>query len=115
MNILIVSIHLFILLLLFAQLTVSNTAGYEDTVLWNPYGNEGMGYNNFVCVESVKVRQSPSSTAFSESAFIDSTIQKLKWIRVYSFFSTWSLPAPHFVLRPSAIYFIVFLSQSSIR
>ena len=38
------------------QLTVSNTAGYEDTVLWNPYGNEGMGYNNFVCVESVKVR-----------------------------------------------------------
>ena len=37
------------------QLTVSNTAGYEDTVLWNPYGNEGMGYNNFVCVESVKV------------------------------------------------------------
>jgi glucose-6-phosphate 1-epimerase len=37
------------------QLTVLNTAGYEDTVLWNPYGNEGMGYNNFVCVESVKV------------------------------------------------------------
>lgn len=42
----------------FAQLTISNTAGYEDTVLWNPYGNEGMGYNNFVCVESVKVRHS---------------------------------------------------------
>jgi len=36
------------------SLTVMNTAGYEDTVLWNPYGNEGMGYNNFVCVESVK-------------------------------------------------------------
>jgi glucose-6-phosphate 1-epimerase len=35
-------------------LSVLNTAGYEDTVLWNPYGNEGMGYNNFVCVESVK-------------------------------------------------------------
>ena len=31
-----------------------DTAGYWDTVLWNPYGNEGMGYNNFVCVESVK-------------------------------------------------------------
>ena len=38
-------------------LTVSNTAGYEDTVLWNPYGDEGMGYDNFVCVESVKVRR----------------------------------------------------------
>ncbi|KAL7451775.1 hypothetical protein ACHAWC_003573 [Mediolabrus comicus] len=36
------------------SLTVMNTAGYEDTVIWNPYGNEGMGYNNFVCVESVK-------------------------------------------------------------
>jgi glucose-6-phosphate 1-epimerase len=36
------------------SLSVLNTAGWEDTVLWNPYGNEGMGYNNFVCVESVK-------------------------------------------------------------
>lgn len=35
-------------------LSVLNTSGWEDTVLWNPYGNEGMGYNNFVCVESVK-------------------------------------------------------------
>jgi glucose-6-phosphate 1-epimerase len=35
-------------------LAVLNTAGWEDTVLWSPFGNEGMGYNNFVCVESVK-------------------------------------------------------------
>jgi glucose-6-phosphate 1-epimerase len=35
-------------------LSVLNTAGWEDTVLWSPYGNEEMGYNNFVCVESVK-------------------------------------------------------------
>lgn len=35
-------------------LSVLNTAGWEDTVLWNPFGDEGMGYNNFVCVESVK-------------------------------------------------------------
>ena len=35
-------------------LNVLNTAGWEDTVVWNPYGDEGMGYNNFVCVESVK-------------------------------------------------------------
>jgi glucose-6-phosphate 1-epimerase len=38
----------------FKQLAVLNTAGWEDTVLWNPYGNEGMGFDNFVCVESVK-------------------------------------------------------------
>ena len=25
-------------------------------MLWSPYGNEGMGYKNFACVESVKVR-----------------------------------------------------------
>merc|ERR1712174_734 len=36
------------------KLSVLNTDGYADTVIWNPYGNEGMGYNNFVCVESVK-------------------------------------------------------------
>jgi len=35
-------------------LAVLNTEGYEDTVLWSPYGSEGMGYNTFVCVESVK-------------------------------------------------------------
>jgi glucose-6-phosphate 1-epimerase len=39
------------------QLNVVNEAGWEDTVLWNPYGEEGMGFNNFVCVESVKVRK----------------------------------------------------------
>ena len=36
------------------SLAVLNKEGWEDTVIWNPYGNEGMGYNNFVCVESVK-------------------------------------------------------------
>jgi len=36
-------------------LSVLNTAGWEDTVLWNPFGDEGMGYNNFVCVESAKI------------------------------------------------------------
>jgi hypothetical protein len=33
-------------------------------VLWSPYGNEGMGYNNFVCVESVKVRFNSSVVVF---------------------------------------------------
>jgi len=36
------------------KLNVLNTAGWEDTVVWNPYGDEGMGFNEFVCVESVK-------------------------------------------------------------
>jgi len=37
------------------MLKILNTEGYEDTVVWNPYGNEAMGYDSFVCVESVKV------------------------------------------------------------
>jgi len=28
--------------------------GYSDTVVWNPYGNEAMGYDKFVCVEPVQ-------------------------------------------------------------
>lgn len=35
------------------QLNIVNKSGWKDTVLWNPYGNTGMGYDNFVCVESV--------------------------------------------------------------
>jgi len=36
-------------------LSVLNTAGWSDTILWNPYGSESMGFNNFVCVESAKI------------------------------------------------------------
>lgn len=35
------------------KLTIDNKAGWKDTVLWSPYGNEGMGYDKFLCVESV--------------------------------------------------------------
>lgn len=28
-------------------------SGYTDTVIWNPYGNEAMGYDKFICVEPV--------------------------------------------------------------
>lgn len=34
------------------QLTVRSGGGWSDTVLWNPYGNEAMGYDRFVCLES---------------------------------------------------------------
>ena len=35
-------------------LTISNKLGWSDTVIWNPYGNEGMGFDQFVCVESAQ-------------------------------------------------------------
>jgi len=35
-------------------LNIVNEVGWEDTVLWNPFGEVGMGFNQFVCVESVK-------------------------------------------------------------
>jgi len=35
-------------------LTISNKVGWSDTVVWNPYGDEGMGFDSFVCVESAQ-------------------------------------------------------------
>merc|ERR1711988_562990 len=37
-----------------SPLTISSTLGWSDTVVWNPYGNEGMGFDSFVCVESAQ-------------------------------------------------------------
>eukprot|EP00467_Chlorarachnion_reptans_P023645 CAMPEP_0114525288 /NCGR_PEP_ID=MMETSP0109-20121206/22334_1 /TAXON_ID=29199 /ORGANISM="Chlorarachnion reptans, Strain CCCM449" /LENGTH=340 /DNA_ID=CAMNT_0001706839 /DNA_START=120 /DNA_END=1142 /DNA_ORIENTATION=- len=34
------------------RLLIKSTEGWKDTVLWNPYGNENMGYEKFVCVEA---------------------------------------------------------------
>jgi len=42
------------------------TGGWEDTVLWNPYGNEGMGYDKFVCVECAKA-SSPVTLGANEA------------------------------------------------
>ena len=48
------------------SVTINNLKGWEDTVLWSPYGNEGMGYKNFACVESVKAVK-PQELAPGES------------------------------------------------
>ena len=29
-------------------LKIVNGGGWKDTVVWSPYGNEGMGYKNFM-------------------------------------------------------------------
>lgn len=34
--------------------TAISTYGWSDTVVWNPYGDEGMGYKEFVCVEAAQ-------------------------------------------------------------
>mmetsp|Transcript_4433 Transcript_4433/g.8070 ORF Transcript_4433/g.8070 Transcript_4433/m.8070 type:complete len:363 (-) Transcript_4433:272-1360(-) len=34
------------------SLLIKSTEGWQDTVLWNPYGNSNMGYEKFVCVEA---------------------------------------------------------------
>lgn len=36
------------------KLGICSEGGWADTVVWNPFGNEGMGYDGFVCVESAK-------------------------------------------------------------
>merc|ERR1719310_345946 len=40
------------------SVTIDNTVGWSDTVIWNPYGDEGMGYDTFVCVESAQAASS---------------------------------------------------------
>jgi len=35
------------------KLVIDNKRGWKDTVLWSPYGDEGMGFDSFLCVESV--------------------------------------------------------------
>jgi hypothetical protein len=35
-------------------LLVDSRGGWADTVLWTPYGNEGMGFRKFICVEAVR-------------------------------------------------------------
>ena len=35
------------------KLTIQNSGGFQDTVIWSPYGNRAMGYEKFLCVESV--------------------------------------------------------------
>uniref|UniRef100_A0A7S3VW40 glucose-6-phosphate 1-epimerase n=2 Tax=Choreotrichia TaxID=141411 RepID=A0A7S3VW40_9SPIT len=48
------------------KINIKATGGWEDTVLWNPYGNEGMGYDSFVCVECAKAL-SPVNLAPAET------------------------------------------------
>jgi glucose-6-phosphate 1-epimerase len=57
-------------------LSIVNSAGWEDTVIWNPYGSEAMGFNNFVCVESVKF--DPVSLAGSSSWVGDMALKPSK-------------------------------------
>ena len=46
-------------------LTIDSYLGWSDTVVWNPYGNEGMGFDSFICVESAQA-SSPVSLAPGE-------------------------------------------------
>eukprot|EP00471_Norrisiella_sphaerica_P005487 CAMPEP_0184486834 /NCGR_PEP_ID=MMETSP0113_2-20130426/8737_1 /TAXON_ID=91329 /ORGANISM="Norrisiella sphaerica, Strain BC52" /LENGTH=331 /DNA_ID=CAMNT_0026868889 /DNA_START=39 /DNA_END=1031 /DNA_ORIENTATION=- len=48
------------------SLLIKSTQGWKDTVLWNPYGNENMGYEKFVCVEAAAA-QEPVSVAPGQS------------------------------------------------
>lgn len=48
------------------KLAIKNEKGWVDTIIWNPYGETGMGYANFVCVESGLVEK-PASVAAGAS------------------------------------------------
>mmetsp|Transcript_27266 Transcript_27266/g.43872 ORF Transcript_27266/g.43872 Transcript_27266/m.43872 type:complete len:347 (+) Transcript_27266:64-1104(+) len=52
------------------SLMIKSTQGWKDTVLWNPYGNENMGYEKFVCVEAAAAME-PVSVAPGQSWVAD--------------------------------------------
>jgi len=35
------------------DLAIASASGWQHVVIWNPYGDEKLGYKNFVCVETV--------------------------------------------------------------
>eukprot|EP00448_Togula_jolla_P006447 CAMPEP_0170599500 /NCGR_PEP_ID=MMETSP0224-20130122/16829_1 /TAXON_ID=285029 /ORGANISM="Togula jolla, Strain CCCM 725" /LENGTH=390 /DNA_ID=CAMNT_0010924153 /DNA_START=27 /DNA_END=1199 /DNA_ORIENTATION=+ len=39
------------------ELEIVSGGGWRDVVVWNPYGDKGMGADNFVCVESAELAQ----------------------------------------------------------
>eukprot|EP00448_Togula_jolla_P015683 CAMPEP_0170586072 /NCGR_PEP_ID=MMETSP0224-20130122/9551_1 /TAXON_ID=285029 /ORGANISM="Togula jolla, Strain CCCM 725" /LENGTH=391 /DNA_ID=CAMNT_0010909597 /DNA_START=47 /DNA_END=1222 /DNA_ORIENTATION=- len=39
------------------ELEIVSGGGWRDVVIWNPYGDEGMGADKFVCVESAEIAQ----------------------------------------------------------
>ncbi|CAM9100631.1 unnamed protein product [Heterosigma akashiwo] len=39
------------------RVRLENREGYRDTVVWSPFGEEGMGFRNFLCVESGNVME----------------------------------------------------------
>lgn len=47
-------------------LTISSGGGWTDTVVWNPHGNEEMGFDSFVCVESARAMDPVKLRPFSE-------------------------------------------------
>lgn len=50
--------------------TTITRKGYEDTVIWSPYGNEEMGYDKFICVEPVTITPVPIPVGkFKETHF----------------------------------------------
>jgi len=59
------------------KLQISNKAGYLDTVLWSPYGNDAMGYEKFVCVESVAfdpIHLEPGESWLGDMSLIPETL-----------------------------------------
>lgn len=43
------------------ELSIQSGGGWRDVMVWNPYGDEGMGYSKFVCVEAVEAASVPLS------------------------------------------------------
>jgi glucose-6-phosphate 1-epimerase len=58
------------------KLAVENRAGWKDTVIWSPYGLDSMGFDSFLCIESVAF--DPVTLAAGESWIGDMSLVPAK-------------------------------------
>ncbi|GAB5368549.1 hypothetical protein AAMO2058_001328900 [Amorphochlora amoebiformis] len=60
------------------KISTETDQGWADTVLWNPYGNQNMGYEKFVCVEAAAamkpVSVAPGSSWVADMELIPSAL-----------------------------------------
>lgn len=53
------------------ELEIVSGGGWRDVVVWNPYGDQKMGYSGFVCIESAELAPVPLAPKSSWAATMD--------------------------------------------
>jgi len=60
------------------ELEIVSGGGWRDVVVWNPYGDQKMGYSGFVCVESAEIASVPLAPKATWQATMDLVPRKVQ-------------------------------------